>query len=79
MTIDLAELRRRQQDIKPTKRLEARCPNCRARISKSPTESVEYGHYIGCPRRPDEFPDHGKVVRSSRLADPTQEVLPDAV
>ncbi|MFC7077848.1 hypothetical protein [Haloarcula halophila] len=78
MTIDLAELRRRQQNVKPTKDCEFRCPECRARVSASPTENVEYGHYIGCPRRPDEFPDHGKVIRSSRLADPDQEVLSDA-
>ena len=78
MTIALAELRRRQQNVKPTKDCEFRCPECRAPVTQSPTQDLEYGHYGGCSRRPDELPSPDKSIRSSRLADPAQEVLPDA-
>ena len=47
------------------------CPVCRARCTEG-TEGVEYGHYSGCPHRPDHLPastgnyydpEKGEVIR----------------
>ncbi|QLG62188.1 hypothetical protein [Halorarum salinum] len=40
---------------------EFRCPICRARCTESQSSDVpgEFGHYPGCPERPDHLPNGG--------------------
>ncbi|WP_226023234.1 hypothetical protein [Halomicrobium salinisoli] len=46
------------------------CPRCIARCTESPDGSHEYGHFNGCPRRPDGLPWVG-----SRSYDPAEDPL----
>jgi hypothetical protein len=43
---------------------EFRCGSCRARCTRNPIDGTEYGHYTGCPHRPDDFPAGGHYLKN---------------
>lgn len=61
---ELTELveRNRQRTLARDGPGEFRCADCGAPCTRSSKSGQEYGHYSGCPRRPDDWPAGDKRV-----------------